>query len=58
MSGVADVFLSLGGCDRTVVRRLVRVLRELDVTVFVDEDSIGFFEGIISGIENAFVRAG
>ncbi|MCD0448021.1 tetratricopeptide repeat protein [Actinocorallia sp. API 0066] len=46
-----EIFLSLGGCDRELVRRLVRELRRLGLRVFLDEDGIEHFAGITATIE-------
>jgi TIR domain len=48
-----DVFLSLGGNDRDQGRRLTAGLREHGLRVFVDEDDIGYFDGITAQIEQA-----
>ncbi len=38
-----DVFMSLGGCDRPAVTRLVRAMRERGLRVFLDTDRIAHF---------------
>ncbi|NVI91633.1 TIR domain-containing protein [Actinomadura sp. BRA 177] len=48
-----DVFMSLGGCDRPAVTRLVRAMRERGLRVFLDTDRIAHFEGVTATIEAA-----
>ncbi|NKZ05274.1 tetratricopeptide repeat protein [Actinomadura latina] len=52
-SGDFDVFMSLGGCDRPAVTRLVRAMRERGLRVFLDTDRIAHFEGVTATIESA-----
>ncbi|GAA0964921.1 hypothetical protein GCM10009555_003180 [Acrocarpospora macrocephala] len=44
--------MSLAGCDREPVRKLCREL-EKDLSVFIDEDGLGYFASISAGLEQA-----
>ena len=52
-----DVFLSHASEDKDKIRRLATRLKELDVSVFFDEEVIGWGDSITDAINNGLLRS-